>query len=255
MRAMQQSLQDPSCPATLCTVAATNIAKLTRDYSLFYKMRQIPSPAVHCIFIAATIHLLNHHMLKDEHHQFLFQGCLSALSEISESYPIGERAVSVLQSLSAQFDQRVSTNQNWKLHKPTSLYASGRNSPQHNGSRGGHSKDTESRGLDQPNDTNIIYSSANDIGPFDWSVYNSPIELPSADNNFTAVAAGQPWADMTGMAYFNPSASYFDLSDQGLAVPSRYTGDFSDGQENPPFMTPADTEFFERHYGTAFGLV
>ncbi|KAL4862350.1 hypothetical protein BDV12DRAFT_45864 [Aspergillus spectabilis] len=49
---------DPSAFDTtaICTLAATNIAKLTRDYSLFYDIRQITSPAIHLIFIAPTVH-------------------------------------------------------------------------------------------------------------------------------------------------------------------------------------------------------
>jgi hypothetical protein len=85
--------------ATVCTRAATNIAKLVRDYQQFYCLKRISSPAVHFTFIAATIHIVNFRLFKGELHQFLLHGCLAALTEMGESYPIGQKAVCVLRDL------------------------------------------------------------------------------------------------------------------------------------------------------------
>jgi hypothetical protein len=84
---------------TVCTVAATNIAKLVRDYQQFYCLKRISSPAIHFTFIAATIHIVDFRLFKTERSKFLLQGCVSALSEMGESYPIGRKAVGILQDL------------------------------------------------------------------------------------------------------------------------------------------------------------
>jgi hypothetical protein len=85
--------------ATVCTLAANNIAKLVRDYQQFYSLKRISSPAVHFTFIAATIHIVNFRLFKGEIHQYLLHGCLAALTEMGESYPIGQKAVCVLRDL------------------------------------------------------------------------------------------------------------------------------------------------------------
>lgn len=102
-------LDDAAPSATrICTLAATNIAKLTRDYSLLYNLRQIPSPAIHFIFTASTIHLINYQISRDKDYEYLFQGCLSGLAEISASYPIGHKAVRVLQTLARRLQSHQS---------------------------------------------------------------------------------------------------------------------------------------------------
>jgi hypothetical protein len=103
MSAAQQANTNPDHitidSATVCTLAATNIAKLVRDYQQFYSLKRISSPAVHFTFIAATIHIVNFRLFKGEIHQFLLHGCLAALTEMGESYPIGQKAVCVLRDL------------------------------------------------------------------------------------------------------------------------------------------------------------
>ena len=97
--ALSRSNGAPVDPAAVCTLAAANIAKLVRDYQQYYSLRRISSPAVHFAFIAATIHIVNFQVYKEEKHHFLLQGCLAALAEMGESYPIGRRAVAVLNDL------------------------------------------------------------------------------------------------------------------------------------------------------------
>ncbi|KAI9932005.1 hypothetical protein MW887_009508 [Aspergillus wentii] len=88
---------------TICALAATNIAKLTRDYSLFYDWRQSPSPAVHFVSTAAVILLVNIHLTGDEDCLFLFQGCLSGLGDMRESHPQATKAIGMLNNLLVQF--------------------------------------------------------------------------------------------------------------------------------------------------------
>jgi hypothetical protein len=106
MSVAQQAIANSSTgtidSATVCTLAAVNIAKLVRDYQQFYSLKRISSPAIHFTFIAATIHIVNSRLLGTERHRFWLQGCVSALNEMGDSYPIGRKAVRVLRDLMAR---------------------------------------------------------------------------------------------------------------------------------------------------------
>ncbi|PYH96714.1 hypothetical protein BO71DRAFT_396839 [Aspergillus ellipticus CBS 707.79] len=87
----------------MCAIAAANIARLVRDYREQYDIRQITSNGVHITFIAATIHLINFRLTGCDSHDQLFRGCVKALMEMTDSYPMAQKAVRILNNLVERF--------------------------------------------------------------------------------------------------------------------------------------------------------
>ncbi|RFU35508.1 hypothetical protein B7463_g786, partial [Scytalidium lignicola] len=191
--------------ATVCTLAATNIAKLVRDYQQFYCLKRISSPAVHFTFIAATIHIVNFRLFKEERCQFLLHGCLAALTEMGESYPIGRKAVCVLQDLMERWKPQSEPLR----HEKNTLQSLDDDDDvvERFGSKYNFTSSLENRRvavdaerfqqklvfiicvprvrkrltcIDRTTDRSKSepHSAVQNFEPFDWSEYNSPIELP-----------------------------------------------------------------------------
>ncbi|KAF2788468.1 hypothetical protein K505DRAFT_378882 [Melanomma pulvis-pyrius CBS 109.77] len=199
--------------ATVCTLAATNIAKLVRDYQQFYCLRRISSPAIHFTFIAATIHTVDFRLFKTERSKFLLQGCVSALTDMGESYPIGRKAVCILQDLIERWNPRNDTQRQEK----NTLQSSGDGGLLGPGfrlnSRSGTVKSGKAVDVNrfQHGATGVSHAEPNDsvrtLEPFDWSEYNSPIELPPI---FDASMICMPEADYQEMGT-GPSAQLEDV--------------------------------------------
>ncbi|PYI09767.1 hypothetical protein BO78DRAFT_415326 [Aspergillus sclerotiicarbonarius CBS 121057] len=88
---------------TTCALAATNIAKLVREYRGQYNIRKMTPNGVHITFIAATIHLINFRLTSCDSHGQLFWGCVQALEELADSYPMAQKAVHILNDLVKRF--------------------------------------------------------------------------------------------------------------------------------------------------------
>ncbi|KAE8423008.1 fungal-specific transcription factor domain-containing protein [Aspergillus pseudocaelatus] len=86
-REITQGQNSPTTSTKTCAIAAANIVRL------------ISPNAVHIIFIAATIHLINFRLTNAEPHSQLLRGCIPALSELGDSYPISQKALSILSTL------------------------------------------------------------------------------------------------------------------------------------------------------------
>ncbi|KAE8375838.1 fungal-specific transcription factor domain-containing protein [Aspergillus bertholletiae] len=102
-REITQGPNSPTTSTTTCAIAAANIVRLVRDYRQHYNIRQISPNAVHITFIAATIHLINFRLTNAESHDQLLRGCIPALSELGDSYPIAQKALSILSTLIKRF--------------------------------------------------------------------------------------------------------------------------------------------------------
>ncbi|CCF43026.1 fungal specific transcription factor [Colletotrichum higginsianum] len=94
---------EPSQSSTTCATAAANITKLLSNYKRSYNIRQLPPSAVHFIFIAGSIHLVNLRSTKLESHNTLLQSSLEALSEIGKSYPVAQMAALELEGLTEKW--------------------------------------------------------------------------------------------------------------------------------------------------------
>lgn len=257
-------------PVSICSLAATNITKLARDYSLSYDLRHIPSPAIHFVFVAATIHLINHQVAGNESHELLFQGCLSSLAEMGHSYPTGQTAVLVLQDLLRQLQPGQSTSissQSGALDSqglPSSITRVGGDHVQV-GSR------IAQQSISSPT-TSGLQSSGDQHGQgdprvgnepgaldwplelnFDWSTLNSPISLPRELEDI----------DLS-MFYksFEPLSKETNTDDTNLRPSPFYpfpeNSSNSIGGSGELFETQgaheSSTLFLSRYYGTAFGL-
>ncbi|KAF7562266.1 hypothetical protein G7046_g1860 [Stylonectria norvegica] len=267
--------------ASICNLAATNITKLSRDYSLSYNLRQVPSPAIHFIFIAATIHLINHRVAGDGSDELLFQGCLSSLAETGQSYPAGRKAVSVLQELvyslklsrilhasstrSGEAEPRSAGPDSGSRDSPTQAEAQlSRSQMEATVANRPHTFtacDTVELGQStgeatignagQSQDVDLLHWAA-DQGGFDWSNLNSPIMFPPDLDHVDLNPR-----DEVGQHIPSEAHQFLDLwpsvADQGFDN----TGDYHmQTNEVVEAGSRAETSmaFLERYYGTAFGL-
>ncbi|KAF4844992.1 putative transcriptional regulatory protein [Colletotrichum siamense] len=86
-------------PITVCCAAATKIGKLAFAYRNLYNIKQMPPSAIHFVFIAGTIHLMNSHLGGEAIHDQPLQGCMEVLSEMSNSYPTSKKAHQILRDM------------------------------------------------------------------------------------------------------------------------------------------------------------
>lgn len=272
---INQPGEEPQSPIAICTLAATNITKLARDYSLFYNLKQIPSPAVHFVFVATTIHLINHHIFGDDIHEFLFQGCLSGLVEMGESYPNSMKALAVLQDLADQLrsSRRSPTTSHSLRHSEDGATAAKfhetevlQRSIETVDAPGKTFNDGDVPGLVNSKlyPTRIppipsgprpgITSRWNvDPGPFDWSGCNTPVVLPSSLNDVdmeSFVLASQN-------SYDNADNAMLGGTLPGLLHPFVHCNGVNPNQagfqRNSYDLEPA-AAFFDRFYGTTASL-
>lgn len=96
---LRNKSQSPLNSTTTCAIAAANITKLAINYKRCYNIRQVPTPVVHFMFIAGSIHLVNFRLIKMPNHNRLLRISMEALVEIGKSYPIAQKAAMVLQDL------------------------------------------------------------------------------------------------------------------------------------------------------------
>ena len=305
---LNQLHQSPLDTIGICTLAATNITKLARDYSMFYDIKKIASPAVHFIFVASSIHLINHEISHDESHQILFQGCLSSLFEIAESYPTGQKAFSVLRDLWHQFQRPHSRTSNTRMMRPAQKHIPSQQSPQRSGQptsytgfgpQGRGSPLADRQGIDTATGMSTLLpyqdqlcqdnggsghfrtlplqnhqhtgndkSSTTqhqhqqqqlsmDFGNFDWSVCNSPLDLPPALSEIDVSAFD---LSKIGDAHLQPGIDPM-MSHQIDFANSNHPADFSlHDQQGGTFggvggvgVEPSHV-MFSRMYGTTFGL-
>lgn len=264
----------PPSPVTICSLAATNITKLSRDYSLYFNLRQIPSPAIHFIFIAATIHLINHRVAGDGSHEPLFQGCLSSLADIGQSYPNGKKAVSVLQELAGKLrpsgglgDSNVHSQVNSRAHRRASearslpltarivLNAENTNTSGHGVPSTSAYDSAQTRQDNMRSGLGNIDSLdwATDLGNFDWSNLSSPIALPPDLDNIDLNLCRRTSPHL----YATSNAFPMDLW-PAVPTPSiENTETFASGTNDVmDAETGGDSSltFLGRYYGTAFGL-
>lgn len=270
----------------ICTLAATNITKLSRDYSFFYDIRKIPSPAVHFIFTAATIHMINYLLANDANDQTLFEGCLSGLSRIGESYPFGTKAVSVLEDLVHQIHQcsdrsgltqesgpevsnanpvqpviEEQSEARFQGRQPSQYPVQLTAAEQFNRREIFSTQDHDRQANHNSNrnastvDHRSIIPDSRPPEHFDWSTCNSPVKLPPDLDHIEM----QPF-DMSFHEDLDASFDLFPIPEiipdsakdrniDGLHshIESSIFGDVNDPEHAARFM-------MERHYGTAFGL-
>lgn len=117
-REIAQGRNGPTTSTSTCTIAAANITRLVRDYRDNYDIRQISPNTVHITFIAATIHLINFLFTNAEPHGQLLRDCMPALSELGDSYPIANKALSILSTLIDRFDP-LDDNQDEQCEEPS----------------------------------------------------------------------------------------------------------------------------------------
>ncbi|KAF4902885.1 putative transcriptional regulatory protein [Colletotrichum fructicola] len=86
-------------PITVCCEAATKIGKLAFAYRNLYNIKQMPPSAIHVVFIAGTIHLINSHLGGEAIHDQPLQGCMEVLSEMSNAYPTSKKAHQILRDM------------------------------------------------------------------------------------------------------------------------------------------------------------
>lgn len=268
----------------ICTLAATNITKLARDYSFFYGIKQTTSPAIHFIFIAATVHLINYHFAKHEVDKTWFQGCLSSLSEIGVSYPIGVKAVAVLQSLQEQLSKsevpKQLSDESRESHaadphpvrhysqKDTlgnrmmnadaerTAYCSG-TTPQHVSPPDLQRRDTLSEPTQLPEVVSPkgVDENAPGLEQFDWSGRQSPIMLPPTVSQMDMEIFNlDPNFNPTGYPSFSEPSAAWSTGNTGDCF--GLGGTFVDhenrlGQEDETQQLRA---LFDQNYGTSFGL-
>jgi hypothetical protein len=262
----------PGCATTICPLAATNIAKVTRDYSLFYSLKQVPSPAIHFIFTAATIHLINHQIYQDDQHSYRFKGCLSGLAEIAEASPIAHKAVSVLQSLLQRLERGqnhvIGTAQHLTQSKDqetpialddssdlllsvsnvTANMARPGQTLEHQQSYGASETRSPRAGTDSLFRNDTQQPSLVELGNFDWSTYNSPIALPSDVGNANLDVNGFSTADshiLMPTAFTFPQASVYGGMSNVIHEP---------GYDVTGFGVELDNKIFNRFHGITFGL-
>lgn len=90
-------------PITVCCEAATKIAKLAFAYRNLYNIKQMPPSAIHFVFIAGTIHLMNSRLGGKAIHGQPLQGCMEVLSEMNNSYPTAKKAHQILRDMTANW--------------------------------------------------------------------------------------------------------------------------------------------------------
>ncbi|OQU95624.1 Fungal specific transcription factor domain-containing protein [Cladophialophora immunda] len=254
---------------TICTLAATNIAKLARDYSLFYSLSQIASPAIHFIFIAATIHMINHKISPGNNHDYLFQGCLASLLEIGSAYPMSHKAAAVLQELAGRLQPHGpvaegldrSTNNDTSSEPPVQGSGKGITRPlDPTTAPAGRTTDSglydTSPPLINPSSSGLdmSFATAGEPRNFDWSTYNSPITLPTNLSIF----------DVEAFDYSGGATTTFPSQFGYASDPTNIMGGNGASITRPPFTTvfPATNNhdtlpsatFFDNFYGTSFGL-
>lgn len=246
--------------ATVCTLAATNMAKLVRDYQQFYSLRRVSSPVVHFTFIAATIHIVNFRLTQEKRHEFWLNGCLAALVEMSESYPIARRARCVLEQLLKRWKpQEESPRQQRSAAYSMDDRANARATAPEADMRGITTIDQET--LDASgvhcrfvwpisSDSDVLtvsrtasrsHSELRGSMPdfergFDWSEYPSPIELPPifdasmvplSELDFPGVESGSP-ANLAAMPSFSQYQPFNDHSGFSLATNNGLPGLYLD---------------------------
>lgn len=254
----------------ICTLAATNIAKLARDYSLFYDIRKITSPAIHFIFIASTVHLINYQLTKQDVHQTWFEGCVSSLEDISKSYPAGAKAVSVLQDLFRQFEASERLDRQRGLSKSAENACSRvershsePNLPDSHSSTVRSLNGLESTGFQHPKapvqpltrELDGLSATTNHgigFGQFDWSGCNSPINPPPTLCDIDMESLQPMWnSDFNYGA--DPVFSSTMVSSAGnLGEPVGFN-DWVNNQDTIVDATHPARVLFNRFYGTAFG--
>ncbi|KAI0011835.1 fungal-specific transcription factor domain-containing protein [Xylariaceae sp. FL0662B] len=84
-------------PTVTCAIAAVNITKLACNFQQHHNIEQVPAPIVHTLFIAGSIHLVNHCLTKLESYHILLETSLTALLRMSNTYPMAHKAASTLQ--------------------------------------------------------------------------------------------------------------------------------------------------------------
>ncbi|KAK2752999.1 fungal specific transcription factor domain-containing protein [Colletotrichum kahawae] len=85
--------------STACCKAAIKLSKLALAYRNLYNIKQMPPSAIHFVFIAGTVHLMNSRLGGAVIHEQLLQGCLEVLSELSNSYPTSKKAHQILRDM------------------------------------------------------------------------------------------------------------------------------------------------------------
>ncbi|KAH0429539.1 hypothetical protein CcaCcLH18_08352 [Colletotrichum camelliae] len=85
--------------STACCKAAIKVSKLALSYRKLYNIKQMPPSAIHFIFIAGTVHLMNSRLGGAVIHEQLLQGCMEVLSELSNSYPTSKKAHQILRNM------------------------------------------------------------------------------------------------------------------------------------------------------------
>jgi len=253
---------------TACTLAATNMAKLVRDYQAHYSLKQIGAPAIQMTFIAATIHLVNFHLTKKEMHKLLFCGCTVSLVEMGEAYPLAFRAVDVLKDLEKRWilqssDQgQENTNGEQRGQDQSATAPIRPNTDATNTGSYSHAscdKAWGSSGLlanpsgtpQQPPVQLFDDDWEHEAENFDWSLYPSPIEFPSASENMLANVQPTDFQDMlqgggSSSTFNDPNAWYKFGSGLNVNWDTGVDGGF-DGQGRNQVL-------FDTFYGTALGL-
>lgn len=279
----------------ICTLAATNITKLIRDYGTFFDLKKIVSPAIHFIFVASSIHLINHQLSRQENTQVLFQGCLSSLLEISKSYPSGRNAYLVLNDLWHQFqssgprlqsqnsamrftnDPRSDETQYALQRSASRKHLSSRRSTGDLNGRADHCMEksaTDTRACvtlgssaqigpectqrlghsgNTGNTASHIDQSPIDLTRFDWSMYNSPLDLPPSLNEVDASAFDlSKMRDVYGVFGIHlPSAA--PTMDNNATVGDGLNADVNT-LDTPFDGLHSSHALLDRIYGTTFGL-
>lgn len=103
LREISQGLNTLTTSTTTCAIAAANVVRLAHNYRKNYNIRQISPNAVHIIFIAATIHLINFRLTNTDSHDHLLRGCITALPGLQDSYPMVHRALEIIHTLIERF--------------------------------------------------------------------------------------------------------------------------------------------------------
>ncbi|CAI0647717.1 unnamed protein product [Colletotrichum noveboracense] len=183
-------------PITVCCEAATKIAKLAFAYRNLYNIKQMPPSAIHFVFIAGTIHLMNSRLGGQAIHDQPLQGCMEVLSEMSNSYPTSKKAHQILRDMTENWkpsekseDCRQVVRASYTLHDVSVETTDQRSSFQVAGTidskaGGAQSELTSShRCLDASSPTDILH---------DVNLYDQ-ITLGQGGNNCGFLGSGMEW--------------------------------------------------------------
>lgn len=257
LREISQGLNTLTTSTTTCAIAAANIVRLVHDYREHYNIRQISPNAVHIIFIAATIHLINFRLTNTDSHDHLLRGCITALSELQDSYPMAHRALEILHTLIGRFRPLDGGHHERNQGSP------GENSPEEDVSIANPNPQSETCSREETPPPTVTNNQQADslLPPYPWTLesllddWNEPLEVPPLmDFEYlpdTSGAMEEPIQDDEGVgsssAPSNANVPVAGFNDPGFPL-------LGMGMDISGVLEMENRGLFDAFYGRTYGL-